>query len=404
MIAALRPDPPRDVFIWDSEIRGFGVRVKPSGRAAYLIQYRTAAGATRRLALGPIGTLTLDEARKLARLRLADVAYGLDPSAARQAARGVLTVSDLCQRYLEAARAGLVMTRFGVAKRPSTILIDEGRVARHIVPLLGSRAAKNLTRTDVQKMVDAIAAGKTAGIIRTGMRGKAVVTGGAGTAARVVELLGGIWTWAERRSLVEGTNPARGVEKHRGAAKDRVLAPAELAALGAAIRDREAVSPLACAAARLIALSGLRRDEACSLRWAEIDWEGSCLRLDQTKTGRSTRPIGKAAMDHLTSLPRFGEYVFPARNGSGRADLKKSLADLFDSAGLPDARSHDLCRTFASTAAALGFGDATIAELLGHARRGVTERHYVRRPDAALVAAANQVSGAIAEALGDDIG
>jgi integrase len=58
--------------------------------------------------------------------------------------------------------------------------------------------------------------------------------------------------------------------------------------------------------------------------------------------------------------------------------------------GLHDARCHDLRRTFASTAAELGYGDATIAELLGHARRGVTERHYVRRPDAVLIEAASR--------------
>jgi integrase len=79
--------------------------------------------------------------------------------------------------------------------------------------------------------------------------------------------------------------------------------------------------------------------------------------------------------------------------------LKASLAALFDEAGLKDARSHDLRRTFGSLAADEGYGDATITELLGHSRRGVTQRHYIRRPDAALVAAADRVSARIATAL-----
>jgi len=210
-----------DLFAWDSELRGFGVRMKPSGSASYLVQYRTAQGRTRRYAFAKVGTLTPDEARTKAKRLLVEVGSGNDPSAQRHQAREVLTVTDLCDRYLEAARAGLVMTRFRKPKRPSTIINDEGRVFRHIVPLIGKRVASDVTRAIVQHMADAIAAGKTAGTFKTKARGKAVVEGGGVTAARTVELLGGIWSWAEKRGLVSGPNPVRGVEKHRGAAKDR---------------------------------------------------------------------------------------------------------------------------------------------------------------------------------------
>lgn len=113
------------------------------------------------------------------------------------------------------------------------------------------------------------------------------------------------------------------------------------------------------------------------------------------------RPIGKPATAFIAALPRLhDEWIFPNRDGSGRADLKKSIAELFDGAGLHDARAQTLRRTFASTAADEGYGDATIAELLGHSRRGVTQRSYIRRPDAALVAAADKVSARIAAAMG----
>ena len=94
--------------------------------------------------------------------------------------------------------------------------------------------------------------------------------------------------------------------------------------------------------------------------------------------------------------------MFPNRGGTGRADLKKALAGLFEAAGLAGVRSHDLRRTFASVAADEGYSDATIGELLGHSRRGVTARHYIRRPDAALVAAADSVSALIAAALDEN--
>jgi integrase len=83
----------------------------------------------------------------------------------------------------------------------------------------------------------------------------------------------------------------------------------------------------------------------------KIDFAGSCLRLEAT-TERSTRPIGKAARDLLQSLSRLSdEWVFPSRSGTGRAELKGSIDGLFDAAGLKDARSHDLRRTFGSIAA-----------------------------------------------------
>ena len=227
----------RESFEWDAEVRGFGVRVMKSGRMSFIVQYKTPQGATRRMVIGQVGALTPDQARKLAKPRLAEVEQGRDPSAQRHEARTALTVDELCGQYLEAARAGLVLTRFRKPKRPRTIYDDEGRVLRHIKPLIGNLVAANppLTAAVVQRMADAIAAGKTAGTFKTKSRGVAKVAGAAAAAARTVELLGGIWSWAERRGLVSGPNPARGVEKHKGDAKERFLNPDELARLGAVL-------------------------------------------------------------------------------------------------------------------------------------------------------------------------
>jgi integrase len=173
------------------------------------------------------------------------------------------------------------------------------------------------------------------------------------------------------------------------------------------MRDNQTRYPAAVSALRLIALTGLRREEACGLRWSEIDKASSCLRLEATKTGRSMRPVGKEAFDILDAIDKKleddkkakGTFVFPNAGGKASADLKKALAAIFDAAGLKDARAHDMRRTFASVAAEEGYGDASIGELLGHAKRGVTERHYIRRADAALIAAADRVSQRIAKTL-----
>jgi integrase len=259
-------------------------------------------------------------------------------------------------------------------------------------------------------MVDDIGRGTTAGIFRGRPRGKAVVKGGPKTAGRTVELLGGIWSWAARRGLVPpGQSPVKGIERSRGDARDRILNPNELAALGRAIRNAETTAPAAARALRLIALTGLRRQEATALEWSEIDHVGSCLRLQKSKTGKSIRPIGPPALALLRALPRAHErLVFPNRTAEAPSDFKKRFGEIFDAAGLSAgqarARSHDLRRTFASVAADLEYSDATIGELLGHARRGVTRKHYIRRPDTALIAAAEKVSATISGALDSVIG
>ena len=235
-------------------------------------------------------------------------------------------------------------------------------------------------------------------------RGRAVVTGGTGTAARVVELLGGVWSWASLRDLVpEGVNPTKGVQRVRGEAKDRVLTVEELGRLGRALGDEPAGSAL-----RIVALTGLRREEAESLKWSEIDFAASYLRLAETKTGRSVRPIGAPALDLLRGLPRIEDcpWVFPNRDCTGPADLKERMAEIFARAGLPgrDEKSQALRRTLGSIAADEGYGDAAIKELLGHARRGVTEQYYVRRSDPVIVAMANRVAARVDAAMKGNAG
>ncbi len=388
-----------DHFLWCSSTPGFGVRVYPSGKRVFVCQVRVGR-ATRRIKIGVYGPYTVEQARQRAQEIIRAASEGRDPQREKSAGRDAITVSEMCEAYLEAARSDLVMTRFRRPKRTSTLKIDEGRVARHIKPLIGHLRARDVTRGDVQRMADAVTQGKTAGVFKGKARAKAVVTGGGVAAARAVGLLGGIFSWAEKRSFVSGPNPAHGVETARPASKDRILSAEELLALGKWLMVKPGAPPGPVAAVRLIALTGLRREEACGLRWTEIDIAGSCLRLENTKTGRSVRPIGSAARIMLQGLTKISEkWVFPNVHKDGSADFKKAIAAIFDAAGLSDVRSHDLRRTFGSIAADEGYSDSTIGDLLGHSRRGVTSQHYIRRLDEALLAAADRVASRISNSL-----
>src|SRR5262245_14871079 len=192
-IRALRPGQ----VVWDSAVIGFGARRQRSEAVSYFVFYRTAEGRQRWQTIGRHGAPWVpDTARDEARRLRGDVARGEDPAGKKQAIRKAVTVGELCDRHMTDAKAGLVLTRFGEAQKGSTPAIDEGRIARHIKPVLGRRAVAAVTVTDIRNLRDAVAAGKTACRVKTGPRGLARVRGGKGTATRVLRLLGGIFTYA----------------------------------------------------------------------------------------------------------------------------------------------------------------------------------------------------------------
>jgi hypothetical protein len=126
LIDALMPRPGTEIYVWDSELKGYGVRMMPSGIASYVLKYRNREGRQRKLAIGRVGTLTPDEARNTALLRLADVLKGEDPSADRQQIRKSITVAELCDLYAADTRGRI---------KASTFAADKSRIERHVKPV-----------------------------------------------------------------------------------------------------------------------------------------------------------------------------------------------------------------------------------------------------------------------------
>jgi integrase len=399
VIDAIRPDAKgRDVFVWDAgdgSLKGFGVRMKPSGTASYLVQYRTKEGRTRRLVLGKLGVLTPDEARTKAADRLKEVALGGDPSADRHRARDALNVNELADLYLCEGPADKPN------KKPSSWAADRSNVERHIRPLIGGKLIKALTQADVAKFQADVAAGKSKADVKTKKRGRAIVEGGRGTAARSLAVLGAMLQFAVGRKLIP-VNPAKGVRLLKGEKKERFLSEAEVAKLADAVSRMEAEGKLSATAAvtiRLLMLTGCRKSEILSLRWEWVDWERGSLRLPDSKTGAKVLPLAAAARELLSKVPRASAFALPAAKGGGHyTGLQKDWERVRVRAELPGLRLHDLRHSFASFAVADGNTLYMVGKVLGHKQARTTEV-YAHLADDPLRAVADRTAARIATAM-----
>jgi integrase len=328
---------------------------------------------------------------------------GVNPAAAKRAERHAgLTVEELCREYLASAEAGRVLTKSSAPKAASTLMNDRGRIARHIIPLIGSRKVRDITRQDVENLRDDVRAGKTATDERTRKRGRAIVTGGPGAATRALGLLGGIFAFAVARGYCDH-NPVKGVQRFRDGKQERFLSPAELERLGKALSAAEAEgkNAFAIAAIRLLILTGCRKSELLNLKWSHVDQVYSCLRLPTSKTGAKVVPLGAAALALLESLPRLAgnPYVFPgAKAGDHLVGLPRFFEGIRRRAGLDDLRLHDLRHSFASAGAAGGLSLPLIGALLGHKDPKTTQR-YAHLADDPVKAAADRISATIDTAM-----
>jgi integrase len=383
-----------DVFIWDSELRGFGLKVTPKGRKVYLVQYRLPGAATRRYTIGAHGSpWTPDLARDKALEVLAAVAAGQDPADARREAKSDISISELCDLYLaEGVRT----------KKASTIEMDLSRIGAHVRPLLGAKRLKQLSKSDIDRFLSDVAAGKTARQLKTRPRGRSVVRGGPGVANRTLGMLGGILQFAVEKGM-RPDNPARHVKKFKEGKRSRFLSNEEIARLGEALRQAatSGANPYAIAAIRLLLLTGCRKNEILGLRWDEVDIGGGFLRLSDSKTGAKNVYLPAPAKAVLAEIPRQhgNPYVICGDSPTGHfIGIHKVWSAVRNSAGLLDIRIHDLRHSFASVGARSGESLLVIGKVLGHATSAATGRYAHLSQDPAQTAA-ERIGQVIADQL-----
>lgn len=402
VVDALGPISGRDYSVWDTEVVGFGVRVKPSGAKSFQLKYRNSRGDQRKKTIGKFGSITVDHAKKLARIELGKVAAGSDPVETAKQERKELTVCELCDRYLAEAEAGRILHR-NRPKKPSTLAVDKGRIDAHVKPLLGRRRISELRRRDVEKFMYDVRDGKTAADVKLGPRRRSIIKGGDHVAAKSVNLLSTIYKYAIKNGYAE-ENPCLNIDKPADGKRTRFLKAKEFETIGAAlIRAKElGVSPILRDAAIAMMLTGCRRGEILNLTWPEVDEPGRCLNLTDTKTGPQSRPCGHTAFAHFQSLryPSAHDWVFPSPVNDGPlTEIRKFLAWVMKETDVNDVTPHVFRHSYATVAFELGYSELIIAGLLGHRLSSVTSR-YAHQVDHVLADAADRVSKEIAKRLG----
>lgn len=354
-VEAIRPGA-TDVIVWDSELAGFGCKVTPKGKRSYFLYYRTKEGQQRRPAIGVHGPMRPEAARATARLWLADVAQGRDPSHARTQNRAAPTVRELCGRYME--------EHAETRKKDSSIRNDRRLIDAHIMPALGAKKVASVTRADIAGLHHALSATPY-------------------EANRMLAMASKMFSLAERWGLrPDNSNPARNIDRYKEERRERYLASDEVARLWQ-ILNSDAVaakaSPASIAAVKLLMLTGRRLNEVLGLKWVWVDLDAKLLRLPDTKGGRLTVSLADAAVDILVDLKaKAGDhpYVIPgAVKGKPLVNLQKPWRSIRKLAGLEDVRIHDLRHTFASIGAGMGMSLHMLGRLLGHTQAATTSRY-----------------------------
>ncbi|WP_036767552.1 tyrosine-type recombinase/integrase [Parvularcula oceani] len=377
-VAALPASANPEFVLWDTEIRGFCVRVFPSGRKAYYLrQWKQRRQVTRKIGLTE--ALSPDQARQIAKQLSAAFERGEAIGPKKQEPLA-LTVTELVDRYLTEGPIDRP------DKRPSSWANDRSYLRNHAVPLLGKRRIDELTAHDLSRFQADVLGGKTA---RPKGTGKGYpVTGGKGAAVHAVRSLSAALGWAVRRDLLR-ENVASKMTKLTDGARERYLSEGEVERLLEAmdrLRDERRVGEDHLECIELIFLTGARKTEIAALRWSEVDLERRLLILPplRHKTGGTNVPkvipLSSRSADILSARwrRRAAEemFVFPSPTArSGHVSLRHVWSVLTEEADLKDFRIHDFRHAYASFAINAGMSLKEIGANLGHKKVTTTERY-----------------------------
>ena len=370
-VAQFKGEPGKESYLWDTEVKGFALRVSPSGKRVYIYKFRTPDGRRRNRKIGDETALTAEAARKAVKVWVSSRAQG-KPILNAKAKVQSITVRTLCDLYIEDYAK--------LHKKPKSVEEDTRYIERDIKPALGHKALSEVGSKDIVKLKSSFA--------NTPVK-----------ANRVLALLSKIFNLAEQWEYREpNTNPTRHIRKFKEEPRERFLKPDELERLAEVMLDAEVnqwTSQPVIDAIRILQMTGARLREVLNMRWDYVDLQAGQIHLPDSKTGRKTIFLSNKAKRYVGNIKRKADnpYVFPGqREGSQLINIQKPWRLIRERAKLADVRIHDLRHTYASLAVAQNLSLPIVGKLLGHKSSKSTERYAHLYTDV-MANAANKVGG-----------
>ncbi len=356
---------------WDTELKGFGVLCSGKTNARTYIVQRDIDGKSRRVTVGPVNVLSLERARECAQLVLADMYRGIDPKAKRSAEDvNAATLEGVLESYLK-SRKDL---------RPKSAKDYRWLVQRYLGAWL-DKPLGNITPEMVEERHQAIQK-EVAG------RGKSSLAKGHSAANGTMRVLRVLWNYAAERNPDLPENPVKRLRRawYPEQRREGLVKASDLPAFC------EAVMALPNQVHRdyllAILFTGLRRGEAASLRWEDVDFEERIIRLPATRT-KSGRRLDLPMSDYLhglftdrRSVGRDGPFVFPADSKSRHIEEPRFALDAIEKATGIKVTIHDLRRTFITVAESCNISYSALKGLVNHSMgNDVTAGYVIAGPE-----------------------
>ena len=361
-VEALRPRK-TSYDIRDARLRGFGVRVSPSGRKRFFVQCQHRGERVWKI-VGDAGSMSIDEARASAVQALAAIRRGEEAPRRPDETVFEAVAATVFERYARLWKAG-------------TLSVNGYYLRNQLLPHFAGRQIAEIDRREVGNWFARLRATPVA-------------------ADRSMPVLSVIMREAEAMGMrPEGSNPCRGIKRYRRKGRERFLSDEDIRLLSARLGAHEARRPEQVAAIRLLLLTGCRKSEILTLQWS--DYREGHLFLRDSKTGPRTVWLSEPARSVLDGLERKSCWVFPATRGDRPRSacwLNLFWTGVRAEAGLDDLRLHDLRHTHASLALRRGETVLSIGRLLGH-RRPETTLKYTHAADAMALEAAEKIGKAL---------
>ena len=285
---------------WDSEVKGFGVRVNLNLKKTFILKFRVGQGRSaqvRKPVIGTFGVMKVEEARKIARKWLLEASEGKDP---KEVDKTNVMLKDFFEVYLE---------RYAKLKKKLSSIEEDKRLMRlHISPSFGKVCIKDITRAMITKHHQSMHATPHG-------------------ANRMLALLSKMMNLAEKweyRPL--NSNPCRHIDRYKEKGREVYLTMSKIEKIGLAIKELEKTeSPYILAAIKMLLFTGRRTSEILTLRWEYLDFENSKMHLPETKTGAKTFHLSSTTKQLLFSLPSREGFVFKSVVSGKRVTIVRHI-------------------------------------------------------------------------------